>query len=116
MTSKLALATVVQHCGLRRCPECISPDQRKCADAWLHKASGVCHYCEPLWEILSEHAAVCPTVAFARLNATCKAIASERNPAEVAEHVAAVAARKEQFQDEIEMLDFDNDEFDYFSR
>ena len=106
--SERALATVIQHCGLRRCPGCITPAQRMCADLFTHMATGVCHYCEPLWDALGEHADECPAVAIACLSATCKAIADKRNPAEVAEHVAARANRKAQFQDEPTMPDFDD--------
>ena len=123
--SRIALASVVQHCGLRRCPGCITPAQRMCADPLAlcaaaelltHMATGVCHYCEPLWDALGEHADECPAVAIARLSATCKAIACERNPAEVAEHVAARADRKAQFQDEPVMPDFDDfGDFGYYS-
>ena len=58
MTSsdRRALALVVQHYGLRRCPTCITPAQRLCTDPWMHMATGVCFNCEPLWDALGEHA------------------------------------------------------------
>ena len=106
MTSKLALANVLQHCGLKRCPSCITPAQRLCTNIWTHMATGVCHHCEPLWDALGEHAEECPAVAMARLSIACKDTASKRSPAEVAEHVAARADRKAQFEEENTPDDF----------
>ena len=92
-----AFSLVVQHVGLGSCPGCPSHEQRLCPDPWFHMAVPLCPKCVSMLDFCAEHAEECPTVAFARLSATCRATASMRDHAGVQAHVRTYTARKKQF-------------------
>ena len=93
-----ALSLVVQQLGVGACPQCLPHEQRMCP-VWTHTAMARCTECEAMLVYRGNHADVCPSVAIARLSATCKAAGLMRAPAEVQVHVQARKMRQDQFDD-----------------
>ena len=101
MGAHLALAAVVQHMGIRACPNCLTQEEQLCPYPWFHLATAVCHRCEGVQDYRAEHHEECPAVAIARLGATCKAVATARDPAEAQEHIHTQQALREQFRKDL---------------
>ena len=92
-----AAAAMVKHFGFGKCETCFTRKEQMCPDPWLHMATAVCHSCEATRESCSEHAHECPAAAIARVSASCKTTAAQRNPKEVQERAQTAQALKEQF-------------------
>ena len=78
-----AAAAMVKHFGFGNCETCFTREEQMCPDPWLHMATAVFHSCEATRESCSEHAHECPAAAIARVSASCKTTAAQRNPKEV---------------------------------
>ncbi len=107
--SAAAAAAVVQHLGFGACPDCSTREQQMCPDPWHHLACAVCRQCESLGEYREEHHPECPAAAIARLSATCKMAAAQRDPGQVQKRVQTALELKKQFENAKD--DADSDEF-----
>ncbi len=87
-----AAAVMVEHFGFGNCKSCFTREKQMCPDPWLHMATAVCHSCEATREGCSEHAHECPAAAIARLSASCKTMAAQRNLKEVQERADSSGA------------------------
>ena len=99
MSAATAAAIVVGHFGFGNCKPCFTREEQMCPDPWLHMATGACHACEATREICGEHAHECPAAAIARVSASCKTAAAQRNPKEVRERAQTARALQEQLDD-----------------
>ena len=96
--SAAAAAVVVQHLGFGACPDCPTKAQQMCPDPWHHLACAVCRECESLWDYREEHHQECPAAAIARLSATCKMAAAQRDPIQVQKRALTTFELKQQFE------------------
>ena len=93
-----AFAAVVQHLGFGACPECPTPEQQMCPDPWQHLACATCFQCESVQDFRDLHRQECPAAAIARLSATCKLAAAQRDPKQVQQRVFTALELKQQFE------------------
>ena len=93
-----AFAAVVQHLGFGACSNCPTPEQQLCPDPWQHLACATCFHCESVQDFCDIHRQECPAAAIARLSATCKLAAAQRDPKQVQQRVLTALKVKQQFE------------------
>ena len=93
-----AFAAVVQHLGFGACPDCPTPEQQMCPDPWQHLACATCCQCQSMQDFCDLHHQECPAAAIARLSATCKIAAAQRDPKQVQQRVFTALELKQQFE------------------
>ena len=95
-TAVATAAVIVKHFGFGNCENCFLTREELAT----------------MREGCSEHAHECPAAAIARLSASCKTTAAQRNPKEVQERAQTAQALKEQFDVETAMKDLEAYDFD----
>ena len=93
-----AAAAVVQHLGFGACPDCFTREQQMCPDPWRHMACAMCSHCESMQDFREEHHQECPAAAIARLSATCRMAAAQRDPKQVQKRAQTALELKKQFE------------------
>ena len=92
-----ATAAVVQHLGFGASLDCFTLKQQMCPDPWRHLACGTCSQCESMQDFRDHHLQECPAAAIARLIATCKIAAAQRDPKQVQKRAQTALELKNQF-------------------
>ncbi len=94
-----AFAAVVQHLGFGACPNCSTLEQQMCPDPGQHLACATCFQCESVQDFRDLHRQECPAAAIARLSATCRMAAAQRDPKQVQHRAQTALELKRQFED-----------------